>query len=90
MHCLAAEAEYCCGRIQRCDYHLQQVVSHANGLKDVVRARKIQVYALGAQGRVDDAIDVAFDTVRELGVKLPKNQECQTVAHHQAHDAGQD
>lgn len=72
LHCLAADAYYGCGDIERCDENLEQVFQNARSVRDCCRAYSIKVRSLGAQARLEEAIEVAFAVARKLGVVLPK------------------
>lgn len=73
LHLTSAEASFCCGNVDDCNTNLEEVFKHARSNLDASRAYTIQVYSLGAQARLDEAIDIAFAAARGLGIKIPKN-----------------
>jgi predicted ATPase len=73
LHLASAEASFCCGHVDDCNTNLEEVFKHARSNLDASRAYTIQVYSLGAQARLDEAIATAFAAARGLGIKIPKN-----------------
>ena len=73
LHLTSAEASFCCGNVDGCNTNLEEVFKHARSTLDASRAYIIQVYSLGAQARLDEAIDTALAAARGLGIKIPKN-----------------
>jgi predicted ATPase len=68
----AAEVDYSLANFEKTEHMIQQVLSNARTFPDQVRAYTGQVYLLGAQNKMEDAMDLGFITLKRLGESFPK------------------
>ncbi|HIK10415.1 MAG TPA: AAA family ATPase [Oscillatoriaceae cyanobacterium M33_DOE_052] len=72
LHLEAAEAAYLCGMFVQMEELVKVVLTQSQELLDQVRAYEIRLQALKAQNQPREAISTALQTLKLLGVKLPK------------------
>ncbi|HEX2572342.1 MAG TPA: AAA family ATPase [Polyangia bacterium] len=68
----AAEAAYLSGRFESMEQLAENGLAHARGWEDKVEIYQVKINALTAQSRPLDAIDMAREILRHMGVSLPK------------------
>jgi predicted ATPase len=68
----AAEVAYCNADYERVDALTSSVLSEACCFDDKVRAYTTKIYALGSRHFLQQAIDIGFEVLRELGEPFPK------------------
>lgn len=51
---------------------IQVVLEQGQCLSDKVRVLTLSIYAMGTQGKVQEAIDLGFDVLQDLGDSFPK------------------
>lgn len=73
MQNLVAEVSYCTGRFDTIFGLLEEVLENALCFEDTIQARSTKVYALGACGRMNEAIDLGLETLSSLGEDLSPN-----------------
>lgn len=73
LYTTAIQLQYCRGRYDDCRHSVEQVRKHARTFRDSLAAETTLMSALGANGELNQAIDVSFSLARRLGMKLPKN-----------------
>lgn len=69
----AAEAYYCTGEFEKMDTLLNGVFDHSKCLLDTLRAKGTLVCSYGARQQLKNAVDVALDTLDQLGEPLSRN-----------------
>ena len=70
---LLAEMNYCNGSFDKASDIVDEVLAHATSLLDKLRVFSVSIKSLGAQSKVQEAIDVGFDVLAQLGELFPKN-----------------
>jgi tetratricopeptide (TPR) repeat protein len=73
LHNGAAEAYYCIGNFDRTDQLLALVLDHATSFDDKLQAYTTAVYTKGARHCLQEALDTAFEVLRELEEPIPSN-----------------
>jgi predicted ATPase len=68
----AAEVAYCNADYEHMDALTNSVLSQAHCFDDKVRAFTTQIYSLGSRHRLQQAIDLGLEVLRELGEPFPK------------------
>ena len=79
MYTTMAQVSFCSGRFIECRQSVGEVELHAKKLEDSVPARSTLVSALGCKGELSEAVEVAFDLARGLGVDIPKKPRMRHV-----------
>ena len=70
----AAELEFCTGNADRSSKAVEEVLLYGRSAHDKIRAYCTKIGALGSQGRLDEATDVAEVALRHLGERTPKKK----------------
>lgn len=73
LHQGAAQAAFLMGEYQEMDAMINQVDRHVPDLVKKTRLYELKTSSLYARNKMDDAIDVALDFSRGLGVSFPRN-----------------
>jgi predicted ATPase len=68
----AAEVAYANGDFDIVEMRIDSVLKHARSFEDKLQANSTKLYMLGAMDRVDDAIELGFALLKELGEPFPK------------------
>lgn len=71
LYSAAVEASFCVVKFDQMEKLVDSVLIYARTYKDSLRARTMQIYALGSRGRQAEAYDHAIETLRHLGVTFP-------------------
>ncbi|HBY76691.1 MAG TPA: serine/threonine-protein kinase PknK, partial [Cyanobacteria bacterium UBA11148] len=69
----AAEAAYLCGKFEEMEGLVTAVLQNSKEVLDQVKAYEVKIHACIAQRKLREAIDIALDILKLLGVRLPKN-----------------
>ena len=69
----AAEAAYLYGQFEEMETLVSAVVQNAKEVLDQVKAYEVKIQSYIAQRKLREAIDIALDILKLLGVRLPKN-----------------
>ena len=70
-----AEMAMCCGKFERMDELVDQVLANARSLGDKIPAYSTRIYGLGVCEKQLDAIDLGIEVLRGMGEKFP-NRLC--------------
>jgi predicted ATPase/class 3 adenylate cyclase/tRNA A-37 threonylcarbamoyl transferase component Bud32 len=68
----AAEAAYLCNHFEDMEHWVAVVLEHAKTLLDKIKAYEIRIYSHLAQNRMLEAIDIALQVLKQLGISLPR------------------
>ena len=79
MHTTTAQVSFCSGHVAECRQSVAEVELHARTRKDSVPALTTLVSALGGKGELSEAVEVAFDLARGMGVDIPKKPRMRHV-----------
>jgi predicted ATPase len=72
LHDAAAEIEYCLANFERTDALFGEIMTHARSAKDMIRSRMARVLSLGSRNKLDEAIEVGLETLKNIfGERLP-------------------
>ncbi len=71
LHNAAAEASFCIADIASANRHFDSVLQYSISYKDSLRARTMQIYSLGTQGRYEEAYHKGIEALGQLGVRFP-------------------
>jgi predicted ATPase/signal transduction histidine kinase/tRNA A-37 threonylcarbamoyl transferase component Bud32 len=69
----AAEAAYLAGQFEQMDKFVEIVLIQAKTLLDKVKVHEVKIQAYGAQNKALEAVNIALDFLKLLGVEFPKN-----------------
>ena len=67
----AAEVEYCNGNFDRMSELLREALKNARNARDKTRTLTTSIYYLGSQRKLQPAIDLGFETLKDLGESFP-------------------
>ena len=73
LHNAAIEVCYCNSQFEVMDRLVQEVLEHSRIFHDSLLARSMQVVALGTRHQLDEAIDSALATLKQLGESFPSS-----------------
>ncbi|MBL6445638.1 AAA family ATPase [Fulvivirga sp. 29W222] len=71
VHTGAAEASFLAGKFDKADTHIKQVISNATSILDQIKVLKVSIESYIAQNQALRAIELAIDTLSQLGEDLP-------------------
>jgi predicted ATPase/class 3 adenylate cyclase/GAF domain-containing protein len=72
LHEQAAEVSYLSTKLALMDQFFNAVLSQAKTVLDKVKVYEVKILAYIAQGKFNEAINIGFEVLKLLGIKLPK------------------
>eukprot|EP00549_Striatella_unipunctata_P004693 CAMPEP_0118697054 /NCGR_PEP_ID=MMETSP0800-20121206/14244_1 /TAXON_ID=210618 ORGANISM="Striatella unipunctata, Strain CCMP2910" /NCGR_SAMPLE_ID=MMETSP0800 /ASSEMBLY_ACC=CAM_ASM_000638 /LENGTH=279 /DNA_ID=CAMNT_0006596345 /DNA_START=435 /DNA_END=1274 /DNA_ORIENTATION=- len=71
LHNVSAEVHFCTSEFEKLDEAVKGVLDNSRTFHDELQARGTMVYAAGVRDRVDEAVKVGCDVLKQLGEPLP-------------------
>ena len=68
-----AEVTYLTGDFQASEDFVQVVLAQAKTLLEKIKVYEIKIQAYGAQGKAIEAVDMALNVLKQLGIEFPEN-----------------
>ncbi|MEM7716109.1 MAG: serine/threonine-protein kinase PknK, partial [Cyanobacteria bacterium P01_A01_bin.68] len=68
-----AEVTYLTGDFNACEESVEEVLVQAKTLLEKIKVYEIKIQAYGAQGKTTEAVEIALNVLKQMGIEFPEN-----------------